>query len=193
MVNIITFPRGDKWVCDVAFGGDGMTVPMPLLENSIIPNLGTQEIRYVYEPISQLPQRTPIAQQSRFWTFQYRNSPEKPWNSFYVFREEEFLLEDFKIMSYWTSTNAGSFSTYTVVAVKFLKGEGEDKISGKVMLINGTVKRNLGGKTEVVEECETEEERVAALKKWFSLELTEVETEGIKGYVSELKAKEITA
>jgi arylamine N-acetyltransferase len=177
----------------VAFGGDGMTVPMPLVENDITANLGTQEIRYVYEPIAQLPHRTPLTQQSKFWTYQYRNSPEKPWNSFYVFREEEFLLEDFRVMSYYTSTSAASFSTYTVVVVKFLREEGEEKVIGKVMLINGTVKRNLGGRTEVVEECETEEQRVMALKKWFGITLSEEEKRGIKGYVSELKSNEITA
>jgi arylamine N-acetyltransferase len=193
MINIITFPDGQKWACDVAFGGDGMTVPMLLAEGNIITNLGTQEIRYAYEPITQLPARKPTIQPSLFWTYQYRNSPSQPWNSFYVFREHEFLLEDFRIMSYYASTSAESFSTYTVVAVKFLRGEGADRVTGKVMLINGTVKRNLGGKTEVVEECETEEQRVTALKKWFGIELSEAQREGIKGYVSELRGKEITA
>lgn len=192
MVNIITFPEGPKWICDVAFGGDGMTAPMALVENNITTNLGTQEIRYVYEPIAQLPTRTPITQPTRFWTYQYRNSASQPWNSFYVFREDEFLLQDFQVMSYYTSTSAASFSTYTVVAVKFLRGE-EQNVIGKVMLINGTVKRNMGGKTEVVEECQTEEQRVVALEKWFGLELTVAEQEGIKGYVSELKEKVITA
>ncbi|KAF2427143.1 cysteine proteinase [Tothia fuscella] len=193
IVNIITLPTGEKYVCDAAFGGDGMTRPMPLEANTITQNLGTQQIRYIYDSISQLPARTPNTTPSKFWIYQYRNSPTQAWNSFYCFREEEYLLEDFNIMSYFASTSAESFSTYTVVVVAFLREEGESKVRGKVMLVDGAVKRNLGGKTEIVQVCETEEERVEALRGWFGIRLSEGEILGIRGYVSQLKRAEITA
>ena len=48
------------------------------------------------------------------------------------------------------------------------------------------VKRNLGGRTEVVEVCWNEEERVRALERWFGVVLTEEEREGIRGLPTEL-------
>ena len=45
----------------------------------------------------------------------------------------------------------------------------------------------LGGKTTVVEDCMTEEQRVHALEKWFGIKLTEEEKAGIRGWVTELR------
>ena len=57
---------------------------------------------------------------------------------------------------------------------------------GKVMLINGEVKRNLGGKTEVVKVCRSEEERIQFLREYFGITLTEEERDGVKGRNVEL-------
>ena len=57
------------------------------------------------------------------------------------------------------------------------------------MLVKGVVKENLGGKTNVVQECNTEAERVEALKAWFGIELTDEETTSIRGWHTELKLK----
>ena len=53
--------------------------------------------------------------------------------------------------------------------------------------MNGVVKENLGGKTKVVEDCRTEEERLEALEKWFGMRFTEEEKAGIKGWGTELR------
>ncbi|KAI3392441.1 hypothetical protein diail_5685 [Diaporthe ilicicola] len=176
-----------KYVCDVAFGGDGPTAPMPLRAGPITKNLGTQEVRFARE-------RVPGLTRQEFWVYQYRNSPVKPWNSFYVFNDTEFLEVDFNVVNYFTS-QAGSFQNYTVMIVKFLLGQdeetGEGKIVGKVMLVNGTVKRNMGGRTEVVQVCSTEPERISALKTWFGISLTDGEVAGIRGSVTELKDVEV--
>jgi hypothetical protein len=71
-----------------------------------------------------------------------------------------------------------------VLIVRFLR-EGES-ITGKVMLVNGEVKRNLGGKTEVVMVCETEKERVEAIEKYFAITLTDEEIAGVRGRNVEL-------
>jgi hypothetical protein len=52
------------------------------------------------------------------------------------------------------------------------------------------VKENLGGKTKVVQECQTEAERVEALKTWFGIRLSEEEINSIRGWHTELKPKE---
>lgn len=177
----------EKYVCDAAFGGDGPLFPMPLKEGVVTRNLGTQEIRFAYE-------RIPKATSQKFWVYQYRNGPDKPWNSFYAFHDVECLETDFNAVNYYTS-QAPTFQKTTVIIVKFILGPDDatedNKITGKLMLVNGTVKRNMGGKTEVVEVCKTESERVEAFKKWFGIDLTEDEVNGIKDTVTELKDIEV--
>lgn len=176
----------DKYVCDVAFGGDGPTVPMPLRDGVVTRNLGAQEIRLAHE---RLPRSV-----HKFWVYQYRNGPAKPWNSFYAFTDSEFLEADFGSINYFTS-QAPTFQKTTVIIVKFLLGPdeatGEDKVAGKVMLVNGVVKRNMGGKTEVVAECSTEKERLEAIKKWFGIDFSDEEIAGIKNSITELKPVEV--
>ena len=92
--------------------------------------------------------------------------------------------------------------TQTVLVIKFLlrradadaDGDGgEEEVYGKVMMVDGAVKRNLGkGKTEVVRVCESEEERVEALKEYFDITLTEEEREGIRGREGELVGKGVS-
>lgn len=66
--------------------------------------------------------------------------------------------------------------------MRFLKGEGEDDgIVGKVMLVDGEVKRNDGGRTSVVKVCKTEDERVEALREYFGIKLTEEERVSVRG------------
>jgi len=196
IVNIVTLPNNQKYMLDVGFGGDGPTKPIPLISGQVVQNIGTQELRLVHGNIPQQNEK-----KQKLWTYQYRNSPNAEWNSFYSFPELEFLHQDFEIMNYFTSTSPESFQTYTILVVKFLRrkkvGEvgGEDGkegkeggvgIYGKVMMVNGEVKQNLGGKTKVVKVCRTEGERIEALREWFGIELTEEEKKGIRGLRSEL-------
>lgn len=88
-------------------------------------------------------------------------------------------------MNYWTSTFPQSFQRLQVLVVKFLRN-GAD-IVGKVMLVDGKVKRNMGGKTEIVKECRDEDERVRALKEYFDIDLSDEEIMGIRGTVTEIK------
>lgn len=106
----------------------------------------------------------------------------------------EWLPQDFEVLNAFTGSSAKSFQTYTVLVVKFLRRKAVGKmigeeVYGKRMLVGGTVKENLGGKTRVVRECGSEEERVEALREWFGIELTEEERGGIRGYQTELKAE----
>ncbi|KAI9653653.1 MAG: N-terminal acetyltransferase [Bathelium mastoideum] len=185
IVNIVTLTDGSKYMLDVSFGGDGAIRPLPLVSGHVVPNIGKQELRLVYDNIP--GQTTAPSDSQKLWIYQYRNSPDNPWNSYYCFPEMEFLHQDFIAFNYYTSTHPGSFQTYQMLVVKFLKREAE--IYGKLMLVDGVVKRNTGGKTEVVKVCETEDERVEALCEWFGIELTEEQRQGIKGWRTELKAK----
>lgn len=165
---------------DTGFGGDGATKPVPLVSGVVVRNLGTQEIRLIQDNIPEQVDKSRL-----YWIYQYRNASDMPWNSYYAFPEWEFSETDFGIINYWASACPQSFQTFTILVVKFLRTGNQ--ITGKVMLINDTLKRNLGGKTEIVAELMSESQRIDALEHWFGLELTFEEQVGIRGHVTEIR------
>ncbi|XEV07251.1 hypothetical protein FSHL1_012538 [Fusarium sambucinum] len=190
IINIVTFPDGSKYHSDVAFGGDGATKPIPLIDGLIHENLGTQQIRLKRDWIPHQVHRT---EETKFWIYQYRNNKNKDWNSFYSFPGIEFFAPDWGVVNWWINTHPDSHQRRNVLVIKFLrrtkKGEGldsEQEICGKRMLINGVVKENLGSETRTVTVCQTEEERLLVLEQFFQISLTEKERLGIHGYVSAL-------
>lgn len=164
---------------DVAFGGDCITRPLRLVENTAATNLGTQEVRYVQGIVGELGSQ-------KMWQYHVRNSKEQEWMTHYCFSETEFIAADFEVMNFWTSTHPTSFHVTGIFVIKFLNEGGE--IVGKVMLANGTVKENLGGKSRTIKECRTEEERVQTLAEVFGLKLTKEEQKAIQGRATELKS-----
>ncbi|KAE8446808.1 hypothetical protein EG329_011585 [Mollisiaceae sp. DMI_Dod_QoI] len=190
-------PRGPHF----GFGGDGPTHPLPLISGHESLNLGTQTVRLIHSPIP-----CNADQSQKWWVYQYRNSPTQDWNSFYAFPELEFSEADFQVMNWWTSASMdeANFQTRTVLIVRFLKGkvgelergveigsEGKEKVGivGKIMLVNGEMKKNDGGKTKLVMVCKTEEERVRVFREYFDIELKEEEIQGVKGRIVELKGE----
>ena len=200
LVNIVTLPDPDaeggerfmRYALDAAFGGDGPTVPMPLVDGLVHANgIGAQEIRLVRELIP--AQRWRGADAPRMWVYQYRNGAEMPWHSTYAFYEVEFAEADFQVVNWFASQSPESPQRSMVLAILFLRGpkgaddEGRERVAGKMMLVDGEVKRNVRGRTELVKVCKTEEERVEALREYFGIELTPEERESIRGRVVELK------
>jgi arylamine N-acetyltransferase len=113
----------------------------------------------------------------------------------------EFLPQDYAVMSYYVNNSPQSWFTTTVVAVKMLldnEHSEDDKqasneeqpedvvVMGKEMLSGAELKRNMGGKTQLVKTCATEQERVHVLRDVFGLVLTEEERMGITGSVAAL-------
>ncbi|KAF4931924.1 N-hydroxyarylamine O-acetyltransferase [Colletotrichum fructicola] len=182
IVNIVTFADGSKYHSDVAFGGDGATKPIPLVEGLVHNNLGTQQIRLAKD---WLPTQAHRVDSSNQWIYQYRNNPSQPWNSFYAFAEIEFLQPDWGVVNHWMSTHPDSNQVRNLLVVKFLRrtnassDSNEQEIYGKKMLVNGTVKQNMGGKTEFVKACDTEESRLESLENVFSIVLSQTEKDGI--------------
>ncbi|KAH7095730.1 arylamine N-acetyltransferase 2 [Paraphoma chrysanthemicola] len=192
LVNLITLTDGTKWAFDVGFGGDGATAPVQLVHDRPQTNLGSQEIRLWHDWIPTQLHRT---EATKLWIYQYRNSANQNWNSFYAFSEAEATEQDFFNLNWYTGSHPESFQTFTCIIVKFLRRpkhgaqdkDGDQEIFGKRMLINGVVKENLGGKTKVVEDCKTEQERLDALEEWFSMTFTDEEKHGIRGWGTELR------
>lgn len=190
LVNLVTLSNGAKWSLDVGFGGDGSTAPVPLVHNQPQTNLGSQEIRLWRDWIPTQLHRT---EETKLWIYQYRNSSEQEWNAFYAFSETEAMEADFKNLNWYTGSHPESFQSYTCIIVHFLRHQkagskdGDAEICGKRMLIDGVVKENLGGKTKIVADCKTEEQRIDALKTWFNITLKDEERSGIRGWGTELK------
>lgn len=190
IVNIVTFEDGSQYHDDVAFGGDGATVPLPLIDGLIHENMGTQQIRLHRDWI---PTQLYRVETSKVWIYQYRNTPSAAWNSFYSFPGIEFMPLDWGVVNFWQYAHINSHQTYNVLVVKFLRtlktdstARDEYTISGKRMLVNGTIKENLGGRTRIVTECESESERVTALRHFFDIKLSDSEILGIQGWRSQL-------
>ncbi|KAK3307889.1 arylamine N-acetyltransferase 2 [Chaetomium strumarium] len=214
LVNIVAIPAGgrqppsssssssssssvNRYVVDVGFGGDGMTLPMPLVDGLVHHNsVGTQQIRLVRDFIPDQRFRDESRGAQKMWIYQVRNGgAEREWVSFFAFHDQfEFTEPDFAVVNWYTSQSPESFQTFTPLAIRFVRGAGgEDgrrpKVVGKVMLVKGVVKRNLTGKTEVVKVCVTERERVEALREHFGIHLTEEEAESIRGRQVELRGQ----
>ncbi|KAM0250033.1 hypothetical protein ACHAQJ_008802 [Trichoderma viride] len=189
--NIIHLPDGTKFSADVAFGGDGPTLPLPMNDEAAIHhNLGSQSVRLIHDF---LPKQRLL--EPKVWIYQYRNGTDKEWNSFYSFLEVEFFQEDFEVQNWWAS--AKTLHRWTVLAVRFLRegepikyphvdweggGELEINIVGKVMLVNNLVKVNMGSKTKIVYQFDSEEQRLGALWEYFGLRLAEEEARSIYGW-----------
>ena len=187
IVNFVHLPDGAKYHSDVAFGGDGPTAPLPLTEGHQHQNLGTQQVRLARD---WLPGQVFRDESSRQWIYQYRNHDTDPWNSYYAFVELEFMQPDWNTVNHWLCTHGGSHQRVNMLIVKFLRrrkegGEGHEyEICGKRMLVNDTVKENMGGHTRVIERFTSEKARTKGLESIFGISLREEEKMAIVGHPS---------
>lgn len=197
ITNVVTFAGSSgsppvKYSSDIAFGGDGPTLPLALNADLVHRNLGPQEVRLVRDWLAEQTWRPSgeEGERHKYWIYQYRNGPQNPWNSFYCFLEMEFTQTDWERVSLFTASPTFMHAQQMII-VKFLgrknESTGEMEVYGKRMLVDGTIKENLGGKTEVVLECRTETERADALRTLFDINLTQDELAGIVGYRTELQ------
>ncbi|KAJ5584192.1 arylamine N-acetyltransferase 1 [Penicillium hispanicum] len=173
-VNIVTLKSGVQYMVDVGYGGDGPTIPLPLITDTVTPNIGTQELRLLYGNVPGLSDR-----RKDLWTYQFRNNVDHPWKPAYAFFEIEFFQRDFEVMNFYTSRSASCFLTSHLLVVRFLRKEG--KVYGKMILDQEKVKENQGGKNVLIKTCETENERIEALRDHFDINLTETEKHAISG------------
>lgn len=194
-VNIVTI-EGVKYFVDCGFGGAGPTRPVPLVDGYIAVQTGTEEnisssMRLTRGFTGNNTSRTPEQEVWRY-TIKYgaASDGEKNWIPVYCFSESEFMPHDFEISSAWVSTNRSSMFVNKIVVQKFLWGNGEDDkdfLVGDLTVVDGVIKERRYGKSKVLRECKTEEERVNGLERFLGIKLSLGESEGIKGYHTALK------
>ncbi|KAI9035558.1 uncharacterized protein KD926_003260 [Aspergillus affinis] len=88
----------------------------------------------------------------------FRNASDQPWTPAYAFTEMEFTLRYFEVMNFFTSRRSDCPLTSRLLVVKFLRTD-DDGIYGKLILDHDRVKKNVGGKSILVQTCTTEKER----------------------------------
>jgi arylamine N-acetyltransferase len=123
------------------------------------------------------------------WLFQHRINDEKDWQDMYCFTDVEFLPEDFEIMNYATYSRKTSWFTYRLVCTKAILHEKTGELEGCLIMNGASFKKRIGDHEEVLAICETEDERLEGLRKWFGIKFGEDEKEGIRNTVTSLKFK----
>ena len=197
----------DKYLVDVGFGPTNALEPVLLQEGTEVKCQPGMTGRVVKRELKGSTRRK--GDKEEWWIFQNKilEKEGEDWTNGYCFGEAEWFEEDFETTNYKVSQSPRSWFTYTVILTRMiLEGEkaaggqkresddktrdraGDPEVVGSVTIFNSTVTRRIGGgKSEVLKECKTEDDRVQVLKEWFGLELSDEEREGIKGMVTELK------
>lgn len=184
MANIVTLADGEKYMVDVGFGMNAPTQPHPLESGVVLPGVESQEMRLLWEAIA--PATDP---NQHLWILQWRDIGSEQWSTNYCFTETEFLPTDYDIINYFTYLSPKSWFTQVIVLAKFTQLEDQGPLVGSLVMLNGEVKRRIGARDEgTIEICSSEIERLAALRGYFEIELSEKEKEGIRGTKCELKA-----
>lgn len=183
MVNIVTI-ENQRYAVDCAFGNNGPTLPLPLLDGFTCRNTGDDsggsEMLLRHESISgSIPAQL-------LWVYYVRFNTSMPWIPAYCFGEVEFLPNDFLVMNYYVSKSPDSWFTRILVCMKFLVDHNTDKIIGDITLRGNTIKERKYGQSKVLLGLNSEADRIAALHTYFGVELTGLEMEGINGMVSQI-------
>jgi len=184
MLNLVRFDDGGWYVADVGMGAMGPNLAYPLQDGFETTSIAPRLIRVQRRAIAESYGR----HSNEMWCYDVCYNPgseedegegERKWTPVYCFTETEFLPQDYEIMSWFTSTNPSSFFTKYVTSTKMLMDDAGERIVGSVTLFEGGVKQSIGLDREIVRDCATEEERIAALKEIFDIELTEEQRKGI--------------
>lgn len=181
---------------------------------TIHPAKGKLEYRPLINPTTTTTTSSSYADRQNLWIYSHKETEKEDaeWKEMYAFSELEFFPADFEVMNLQVMTAPQSFFVQTVLCVRtvlssedlssssssFPSGSGsasreeqdEEKIIGTLILFRDVVKRKIyakGEKEEILERLETEEQRWAALGRWFGIYLTPEEKRGIRGLGSELK------
>lgn len=154
--------------------------PMPLNDGIVLPGIGLSKCRLRYDTIPDY-----LDSDCKLWIFEQNNEGKSDFVPTYCFSELEFLAADYDVMKAGTTFDRRSWFTWRIVVTRTVLDENEDVV-GSVILVNDSIKKRVGGKTEHIATLKHEGERISALKEWFGIELDNDEKAGILGMVSAL-------
>lgn len=194
VVNLITI-AGKRYMVDGGFGSQGPSAPIVLEEGAERTQVAPAQMRVVFDNI---PNNLDPTQKVWIYEYRYHSHPQDgPWTPAYCFTDLEFTPEDIEGMNFEPWLNRKTFFTYEVAICRFttsseslespgLPGEGdlEGEIDGAMVIEQDVLKWRRRGKKVVERKFRTDGERVEALKRYFGIELSEDEVDGIQGTVA---------
>jgi arylamine N-acetyltransferase len=179
MLNLVCF--GDEWfVVDVGMGAMGPNMPYPLRDNFETTSIAPRKIRLQRRAIGESYAST---EAPKLWCYDVCYDPshgaDNKWTPTYCFTENEFLPQDYEVMSWFTSTHSNSFFTRFPTATKMIADAEDEKIVGSVTLFKEAIREQMGSERKLIRECQTESERIKSLKEIYGIVLSEEERRSI--------------
>lgn len=183
MVNLVRIGES-KYHVDVGFGANGPIAPLKLDRGgSVLDHIRPASMRLQWRNIP-----GNLDEDQRLWVYEYRIDESSDFQFMYCFTELEFLVSDYNMMNYYTSTSSRTFFTQTIVGEKkTFGGENNDELVGNLTLGNNEMKWRLHGKKEREIQFQSEEDRIMAIEEHFGIKFDREERDSIRGLTSEIK------
>ena len=185
MLNLVSI-NNVRYMVDVGYGTNSPTQPLSMRSQDLseeVQSIGQEKLRVVWKAIEDNECQDP---RLNMWIYQHQ-SPKGDFKDQYCFSDLiEFRPEDFKVMNLHTSTSPRTIFAKTVFCTKMILDKNEKSICGR-LTVTDVLKRSMGDDVEVLQTFETEDQRVEALKKYFSISLRQPERDAIKGTSTEIK------
>ncbi|KAF2673431.1 arylamine N-acetyltransferase 1 [Microthyrium microscopicum] len=180
-VNLVTI-ADEMFLLDVGYGPNNPITPLSLQqEGKVVGAIHEEQNRVIQTGLEDNEDPS-----QKVWVYQHRQDPDGPWINCYCFTELEFRPEDFEVMNLSTSQSPRRFFTQRVFRTKMVLDESGKNIVGRLTL-GRDIKKSHNGKSETYEVFATESDRLSALKKYFSIELSESDSSAIIGTIAEIK------
>ncbi|EJU04809.1 cysteine proteinase [Dacryopinax primogenitus] len=167
---------------DTGFGGTGLIGPIELKHGATREGPAAEEHRILKgHPLNA------ATRDLSGWTVEWRGV-DAPWRPLFQFSEAELYPNDYEALSFAFCGRADGCGPFWTDILCMRPFRAEDGTIGRMTMMNGAIKRRLNGKSEVMKQVTTEEERVEALKKYFDILITEEDSAFIQGHRAEIQA-----
>ena len=198
VVNLVTI-GGLQHLIDGGFGPQGPTSALAVTPGMVSSQISPAQVRLVHENI---PNNLDPSQ--KVWIYQHRYTEDSKWEPMYCFTDLEFTPADVESMNFAPSRNRHTFFTHKVVANRFttekevnddnLPGSASEsaldtEIDGALTINHDVLKWRRHGKKVVEWRFKTDDERVAALQKYFGIVLAEEDREAIQNTAAMIGVK----
>lgn len=180
MANIVTV-ENQRYLIDVGYGADGPTTPVPLTSNVVVDGLPSQSLRLEHKNMTQHADR-----KSRVWVYAQKRGLGE-WTEIYHFVDVEMFGPDFDVLNHWNMVRS-SFAQ-SVVVQRFIADDKcpRERLTASILLVREVLKLRTEEKEEVIQVLKTEDDRMAILRKYFDITLSQQQRDAICGQDSELK------
>jgi arylamine N-acetyltransferase len=163
--------HGTRYIVDTSYTSNMPTSPLIIRDNYVEKDTPFRERRLVWKNISQ---NTDPDQ--RYWVLQLRpvvaqGEKAHPWMDAYCFRTDECLLLDIDTLQRSNRHGRQSIFMSKILAYRWLGG-ADGSPCGSYLMWENQVRMTWAGKTTLVETLYCEDDRIAALEKYFDIKIS---------------------